>query len=148
MKRLNMARSRKLMAATALITALAVGASSAYAWGGRQAPEQRLDYIFTQLNLTEAQKEQTLAIFAERAEQQRSAMRERRDANRESGERPEKPSAEERDAMRAAMRIELSDQLGTVLQAHQVEGLVEYLEAHSGGMMRKEMRHRNHGFSN
>lgn len=140
MKKPTIAQSRKLLAATALVTAMSIAATSAYGWSGRQASEQRLDYIFSQLDLTEAQKEQTLAIFAERAEQQRNAMREHRNAVRESGERPERPSAEERTAMREGMRIDLTDQLGTVLQAHQVEGLLEYLEAHSGMMMRKGMR--------
>ena len=44
-------------------------------------------------------------------------------------------------ARRSEMRIELMDQLGTVLQAHQVEGLLDYPEAHSGILMRKGMCH-------
>lgn len=145
MKKPTIAQSRKLLAATALVTAMSIAATSAYGWSGRQAPEHRLDYILSQLDLTETQREQSLAIFAERAQQQREAMREHRQSMRSTGERPTRPTTEERDARMAEMRQDLADQLGVVLQAHQVEGLMEYLEAHSGMMMSKGMHGRSGG---
>ena len=137
MKKPTIAYPRKLLAATALVTAMSIAASSAYGWGGHPAAEHRLDYIFNQLDLTETQREQSLAIFAERAQQQRDAMKEHRQSMRSSGERPTRPTTKERDARMAEMRMELADQLGLILQAHQVEGLMEYLEAHTGRTMRK-----------
>ncbi|MCH8532592.1 MAG: hypothetical protein LAT65_17205 [Saccharospirillum sp.] len=50
-------------------------------------------------------------------------------------------------ARRSEMRIELMDQLGTVVQAHQVVGLLDYPEAHFGMLMRKGIRHSFEGQS-
>jgi len=135
-------RSKKALIATGLVVALAAGSTGAFAWGGGEKgprdPGQRFEYIFSQLNLTEEQSTQVIDVMKSFAEAQREAMQERR----ESG--AERPTQEERDALRADVQQQLADQLGTVLQPTQVDELIEYLEFHSKGMGGKKARHSHH----
>lgn len=128
----HVTRSKKALIATGLVIALAAGSTGAFAWGGGEKgprdPGQRFEYIFTQLNLTEEESTQVIDVMKSFAEAQREAMQERR----ESG--AERPTQEERDALRAEAQQQLADQLGTVLQPTQVEELIEYLEFHGKGM--------------
>ena len=84
----------------------------------------RFDYIFSQLNLTDAQRSEVVDIMTTQMAERREQHREQRDSG------ADRPTAEERQALRDAARTALSDELGTVLQADQVEGLITYLEAH------------------
>lgn len=123
--------------ATALTIALTAGATGAFAWGGgdRQPdPAERFSYIFNELNLTEAQSTEVLDVMRSFADDQRTAMRARRDSG--AG----RPSSEEMASLRAAAQTALADQLGTVLTADQVADLMTYLEFH-GPMMRGGGRH-------
>lgn len=126
MKTLFSKAPRKTLIATAVVIALAGSAGAAYAHSsmnqGRMT--ERFDYIFTQLSLTEAQRTEVVDIVTT----QMTELREQHRAQRDSD--AERPTAEERQALRAEARTALEDELGTVLQADQVEGLIAYLEAH------------------
>ncbi|GGX49211.1 hypothetical protein [Saccharospirillum salsuginis] len=128
----TIATSKKTLIATGLVVALAAGSTGAFAWGGGdkgpREPGQRFEYIFKQLNLTEEQSTEVIEVMQSFAEAQREAMRERRDSG------AQRPTQEERDALRAAAHQQLADQLGTVLQPTQVEALMEYMEFHGKGM--------------
>ncbi|PTY37546.1 hypothetical protein BGP77_13685 [Saccharospirillum sp. MSK14-1] len=131
---------RNTFIATALAVALTASASGAFAWGGNdrgQDPSERFNYIFTELNLTEDQAEDVLDVMRTFRDDQRQAMQARRDSG--AG----RPSAEEFADLRAQAHTALSDQLGTVLSATQVEELMTYLEFH--GPMMGGGRHHGRG---
>ncbi|MFG1495806.1 hypothetical protein ABMA57_04160 [Saccharospirillum sp. HFRX-1] len=118
---------RNTLIATALAVALTAGASSALAWGGNDRqpdPAERFGYIFNELNLSDDQAEEVLDVMRNFRDDQRQAMQARRDSG--AG----RPSEEEFAELRAQARTALSDQLGTVLSATQVEDLMTYLEFH------------------
>lgn len=118
------------------VVVLAGSASAVYA---RDAMSQnrmtdRFDHIFTQLNLSDTQRTEVVDLMttrmAERREQRHSA--------------PERPSAEERQALRDTAHAALTDELGTILQADQVDGLITYLEAQQPrGKQGMPARHRD-----
>jgi Spy/CpxP family protein refolding chaperone len=118
--------SRKSIVAGSLIIALASSAGFVYAHEAmnQDRVSDRFDYIFTQLNLTDDQSAATIDIM----QTQREEIREHHRANRDAG--AERPTAEQRDALREKAHTALADELGSVLQADQVEGLMTYLEAH------------------
>lgn len=126
MKSIFSTTPRQALIAVGVVVALAGTASAVYAHDAmsQNRMTDRFDYIFTQLNLTDAQRAEVVDIMttqmAERREQHR--------AQRDSG--ADRPTSEERQAFRDAARTALTDELGTVLQADQVEGLITYLEAH------------------
>ncbi|MHA7881386.1 MAG: hypothetical protein ACX931_16470 [Saccharospirillum sp.] len=126
MKTLFNTQARKLLLATAAVVVLGT-AGVVYAQGpmSQARMTERFDDIFTELNLTEAQRTEVGDIFANQMQQWRDQHRTQRDGD------PQHPGLEERQAMHAQGRTALADQLGTVLQADQVEGLMTYLEAHS-----------------
>lgn len=136
------ARSKNALIATGLVVALAAGSTGALAWGnsdrGDRDPSQRFEYIFNQLDLTEAQSTEVIEVM----ESFRDAQRDARQERRESGE--ERPSEEEREAMKEQAQQQLADELGTVLQPTQVEDLMEYLEFHGKGKCDKRHGGRDH----
>lgn len=117
---------RKTLFATAVVIALAGSAGAVYAHDGINQTRltERFDYIFTQLNLTEAQRADVVEIMTTQMTERREQHREQRASG------AERPTLEARDARRAEIRTALADELGTVLQADQVEGLITYLDAH------------------
>jgi len=129
---------RKTLIATGLVIALAGSAGAVYAKGAMNQDRmaERFDYIFTQLSLTEAQRTSVVEVMTSQMDEMRGQRHEQRMAE---GERP---TQEERQAIRAGMQFALADELGTVLQADQVEGLMTYMDAHSpkGGRGRHEGR--------
>ena len=126
--------SKKLVASAVAFTLLA-SAGSAYAMGGpRQGGErqgQQLGYIFSQMELNEQQQEDVLATLEALREQHKDQMWEQM---KEMRERDERPSQDEKQALRDAFRAQqsqaMTDQLNTVLSPEQTEELVEYLDAH------------------
>ena len=141
---------KKKFVAGGIVLVMATSAAGVFAKGGSFTGEGErkggvnLDYIFTELALTDDQQTEVIEIitqlkeknFEARAEA-REARKEAREARKEAGETAsEAPSAEERqaarDANRAAHMQELTDQLNTVLSADDVEDLVTYLDAHHG----------------
>ncbi len=126
MKTLFSKAPRQTLIATAVVIALAGSAGAVYAQGamnqGRMT--ERFDYIFTQLNLTEAQRTEVVGIMTTQMNELREQHREARDSD------AERPTVEERQALRTEARTALVDELGTVLQADQVENLITYLETH------------------
>ncbi len=144
MKRLN----KKLIAVAVAIT-LTSSAGIAFAKSGmnNQAdPATRLNYIFTQLALTETQQADVLAVLEAAQEEQRQAMWETRQAMQNQAERP---TQEQRDAMREAHRAAqtqlITDKLNTVLSPEVTADLVEYLDAHQG--MGRDMNDRKGGMN-
>lgn len=117
---------RKTLIATAVVVALAGTAGVVYAHDGisQSRMTERFDYIFTELNLTEAQRADVMEVMTT----QMTELREQHREQHASG--AERPMPEARDALHSQMRIDLEDELGTVLQADQVEGLMTYLDAH------------------
>lgn len=117
---------RQSLIALGLVVALAGSASTVYAHDAMNQNRliDRFDYIFTQLNLTDAQRAEVVDIMTTQMTERREQHRQQRDSG------AERPTTEERLALRAAARTALTDELGTVLQADQVEGLITYLEAH------------------
>ncbi|WP_108125685.1 hypothetical protein [Saccharospirillum mangrovi] len=133
---------RNSLLATALAVALTAGAGNALAWGGddREAdPAERFSYIFNEMNLTDEQADDVLDVMRTFRDDQRQAMQARRDSG--AG----RPSKEEFEALRSQARIALSDQLGTVLTADQVEDLMTYLEFHGPMMGGRHGDRRNGG---
>lgn len=126
MKSLFSKAPRKTLIATAVVIALASSAGAVFAHDAMNQGRivERFDYIFTQLNLTETQRTEVVEIMTTQMAELREQHREQRASD------AERPTPEEREALRAAARIALTDELGTVLQADQVEGLITYLEAH------------------
>ena len=125
------ARNRNTLIATTLALALTAGAGTAFAWGGPQGPRDpadRFDYIFSELNLSEETADDVLEVMDNFRAEQRQAMQARRDSG--AG----RPSEEEFAAIRSQARTALSDQLGTVLSADQVDELMTYMDYH-GPMM-------------
>ena len=87
------------------------------------------DYIFKQLAITEEQGEQVLEIL----KKQHDSMKESREADADQqtkSEPPTPPTEEEIEAMKTAMRTNLSAALTSVLTNEQIEGFLDYLEAH------------------
>ena len=83
------------------------------------------DYIFNQLSITEEQGEQVLEIL----KAQHESMRESRDDDdQQTHSGP--PSEDQKEEMQTAMRSELSAVLTPVLTNEQIEGFLDYLEAH------------------
>ena len=120
--------NRKTLTAVAMASVLALGAATAQAAPfGKRGMGPNLDYIFGQLSISETQGEQVIDILRDFRESKRDDMKAKREAAKESGERP---SEEERTAMKEAYQAELSTQLNTVLSANQTAELMEYLEAH------------------
>lgn len=126
MKTLFSKAPRKTLIATAVVIALAGSVGAVYAQGAmnQNRMTERFDYIFTELNLTEAQRTEVVDIMTTQMNDMREQHRAQRDADFE------RPTAEERQALRTAAHTALIDELGTVLQAGQVEDLITYLEAH------------------
>lgn len=126
MKSIFSTTPRQTLIAIGVVVALAGSASAVYAHDAMNQNRltDRLDYIFTQLNLTDAQRTEVVDIMITQVAERREQHREQRDSD------AERPTAEERQALRAEARTALTDELGTVLQADQVEGLITYLEAH------------------
>lgn len=133
---------RKTLIATAVVIALAGSAGAVYAHDAMNQSRltERLDYIFTQLNLTEAQRTEVVEIMTT----QMAELREQHREQRANG--AERPTPEEREALRAAARTALTDELGIVLQADQVESLITYLDAHQprGGKGMQRGGHHGH----
>lgn len=125
MKTLINTQPRKLLLATAAAIVLGT-AGVVYAQGPMNEVRmtERFEYIFTELSLTEAQRTEVVDIFTNQRQQWRDQRREQRE------EGQQRPSVEERQAQHAEARTALADELGMVLQADQVEGLMAYLEAH------------------
>ena len=131
---------RNTLIATALAVALTTSATSALAWGGNERPQdpaERFSYIFNELNLSDEQAEEVLDVMRSFRDDQRQAMQARRDSG--AG----RPSADEFAALREQAHTALSDQLGTILSATQVEELMTYLEFH--GPMMGGGRHHGRG---
>lgn len=127
MKNSSSVLRNKLLAVSAGVLLSMVAAQGALAEPGkRHGGEQRFEYIFNQLSLSESERQQVQEILQTRAQERREAMRERRAAGEE------RPSREEWRAAREQSRQMLESQLGTVLNAEQVEELVTYLDAHRG----------------
>ena len=126
MKSIFSTTPRQSLIAIGVVMALAGSASAVYAHDAmnQNRMTDRFDYIFTQLNLTDTQRAEVLDIMTTQMAERREQHREQRDSD------AERPTAEERQALRDAARTALTDELGTVLQADQVEGLITYLEAH------------------
>ncbi len=126
MKSLFLTAPRKTLITTAVVIALAGSAGAVYAHDAMNQSRltERFDYIFTQLNLTETQRTEVVDIMTT----QMAELREQHREQRANG--AERPTPEEREALRAEIRTALADELGTVLQGDQVEGLITYLEAH------------------
>lgn len=126
----------KKLIAGAMATSLMFAAGGAFAgsYGQQRDPAERLSYIFTQLEITEAQQAQIVEIMETVVEEQREAMW---DTMKELRDSEDRPTAEEMQAMRDTHRAEhlqlLTDQLNTVLSPEVTEDLVEYLEAHGMG---------------
>lgn len=126
--------NKKLISGVVAAT-LALSAGAALAKGGERGgqydPASRLNYIFTQLSLTEDQQAQVIATMTELREAQQAAMKETRDAMRNS---ETQPSDDERLAMqeahRSAQKQALTDALNQILSPADTEELVEYLDAH------------------
>ncbi|WP_027330103.1 hypothetical protein [Marinimicrobium agarilyticum] len=116
-----MIRSRLLTAA--LLSAL----MTSPAWAGDSTGEhrgQRLDYIFTQMALTDEQRTQTLDVLKTLMEERRTDMQ----ARRQSGEG--RPSREQMQALREQHRAELADRLNAVMTEAQTSAFITYLDAH------------------
>lgn len=131
---------RKTLVAAVLAVALTTGAGSALAWGGAERttdPAERFSYIFNQLNLSDDQTDQVLDVMLSFRNDQRQAMQARRDSG------VGRPSAEQFAALREQSHTALADQLGSVLNATQVEDLMTYLEFH--GPMMGGGRHHGRG---
>jgi hypothetical protein len=91
-----------------------------------------LDYIFTQLDLTEDAQANATAVIESFAEAQQAKMKEHRSQMRDSDTRPSREEMEAlREAQQAAATIALTDQLNTVLSPDQTVEVVEYINAHA-----------------
>ncbi|AJQ92624.1 hypothetical protein [Gynuella sunshinyii] len=86
---------------------------------------QNFEYIFGQLNITEEQGKQVLDIL----KQQRDTMRETMQTARQQVQAGP-PTEDERKAIQAAMREQLRVSLTPVLSNEQIEGFLDYFEAH------------------
>jgi flagellar biosynthesis GTPase FlhF len=139
MKTLN-----KTLITTAVAMTLALSAGTTFAKGGQgfdQAANQgqQLEYIFAQLNLSDAQQEDVLELLEETREAQRQAMWDARKATRDSEDRPSREEMQaQREAMQTAQMQLITDKLNTVLSPEVTDELVDYLEAHQGQGMKGE----------
>lgn len=129
---------KKKLIVSGVAIAMAVGGAASFAKGGmdydfepNSNQSQRLEYIFNQLELTEAQQAEVNQVMAAFREQNREMMWDTMKAMRDQEDRPTKEEMQTiRDQHREASRATLRQQLGTVLSADQVDELVEYLDAH------------------
>lgn len=113
---------KQLLTATLLATLIA-----APVWAGDQGEHQhgpRLDYIFSQLELSEEQRSEVQTLLQDFRSERREAMKTRREAGEP------RPSREEMLDLRETHQRELAERLSTVLTAEQVEEFTTYLEAH------------------
>jgi hypothetical protein len=141
--------TRKLIITSTLISTLAV--AGAYACGSQNGgnqrgaqidPAQRFEYIFNQLDLSADQRSGVLSILEDlqaQRDERRSTMQEQVQSLND------RPSVEEmqaiREANRASMLTQLTDELNTVLPADDTAAFINYIEFHSQRMDR-------HGHSN
>lgn len=130
------ALNKKIIATTLAVTLSAV-AVTGFAKGQGQSEfdaAERFNYIFTELNLTEAQQTEVASILETTMTENREAMKALRAEMRELDE-SERPSREDmkaqREATKEARLQALTDELNTVLSADDTEAFVSYLEAHS-----------------
>ncbi len=129
-----MIRSRLLTAA--LLSAL----MTTPAWAGEDnggSQGQRLDYIFTQMELTDEQRTQALNVLKTLMEERRTEMQ----ARRQSGEG--RPSREEMQALREQHQTELAKRLSAVMTEAQASEFITYLEAHRPNHHRPMRKHRH-----
>lgn len=116
------------MIRTRLLTAALLSAlMTTPAWAGNEADGrqgQRLDYIFTQMELTDEQRTQTLDVLKTLMEERRTEMQ----AHRQSGEG--RPSREQMQAWREQHRTELAERLNAVMTEAQTSEFITYLDAH------------------
>jgi len=136
MKKRLMNFTRNSIVASSLALASSAGFVYADDELNREWAEERFDYIFTELALTDSERAATLDIL----QAQMGEMREQRRAMHDAG--AERPTPEQREALRTPAYATLSDQLETVLQEDQIKGLITYLSAHQPrGRMDKRMGH-------
>jgi Spy/CpxP family protein refolding chaperone len=135
-----MSTMKKKLAAGGLALLLATAAVGSFAKDGQENGKKgerwgnvNLDYIYTELALTEEQQADVNAVLEAFRDQTREEMR----AAREELSDDERPTREEmaeiREAHRAELLASLTDELNSVLSADQVEDLVTYIDAHSQG---------------
>ena len=134
MKALN-----KTLIATAIAVTLTAAGATAFAkggMGGQGDPATRMSYIFTQLELTETQQADVLAVLEAVQEEHRQAMWDQMQALRDQEDRPTREEMQAlRDAQQAAQSQLLTDKLNTVLSPEMTAELVEYLDFHRGPVM-------------
>lgn len=134
-----MTQFKKQFIAATVAATLALGAGTAFAAKGQGRDQanagERLDYIFTQLDLTEDQRSEVLSVMEATMEAQRDAMQESREAMRDSEERPSKEDRQAlREAQQAVVAQQLTDELNQFLSPNVTAELIDYLDAHRGGM--------------
>lgn len=127
--------SKKIIAG-AFATTLILSAGIAVAQGDgdkRQGQGPRLDYIYSQLELTEAEQVSVEEVLQAFAEENRQKMWDQRKAMQDLEDRPsQEDMAAQREANKAEALTLLTDRLNTVLSPNLTEELVEYLDAHHG----------------
>ncbi|WP_111642703.1 hypothetical protein [Marinimicrobium alkaliphilum] len=116
----------KLMTIALLSAALMTSAVPALADSQQHPRAERFTYIFEQLELTDAEREQVREVMREVMQERREMMRAARTAG------AERPSREDRQQARAEARETLTYRLGEVISAEQVDGLLTYMDAHRG----------------
>jgi Spy/CpxP family protein refolding chaperone len=137
MKTLN-----KTLIASAVAITLALSAGTTFAKGGQGSDQaanqgQQLEYIFTQLNISDAQQEDVLELLEAAREEQRQAMWDIRKETRDSEDRPSREEMEaQREANQAAQMQLITDKLNTILSPEVTAELVDYLDAHQGAGMK------------
>lgn len=135
----------KKLIASAIVASMFLGAGATFADGFYRQdrdPAQRLNYIFTQLQISEEQQQQITEIMQNVYQEQRQVMWEQMQTLRNADERPtQEEMLTYREEHRATQRQALTDQLNTVLDPSVTEDLVEYLDAHQAmGMGMREDR--------
>ncbi|TCS37674.1 Spy/CpxP family protein refolding chaperone [Reinekea marinisedimentorum] len=136
-----MSTMKKKIAAGGLALILATAAVGAFAKGGQENGDKgerrgnvNLDYIYTELALSEEQQADVNAVLEAFRDQTREDMKAAMEEFRDAEERPSREEmAEIREAHRAELLASLTDELNTVLTADQAEDLVTYIDAHSQG---------------
>jgi hypothetical protein len=135
-----------------IVVIMSATAAGAFAKGGKDDSERalqrgaNLDYIFTELSLSEQQQADVNAVMeAHRAEREevRNSMRE---AMRNADEKPSREEMQTvRDTNRTVHLQALTDELNTVLPADDAADLVAYLDAHQGRGGEKKAGHMGQG---
>ena len=137
MKTLN-----KTLIASAVAITLALSAGTTFAKGGQGFDKagnqaEQLEYIFTQLNISDAQQEDVLELLEAAREEQRQAMWDIRKETRDSEDRPSREEMQaQREANQAAQMQLITNKLNTVLSPEVTAELVDYLDAHQGAGMK------------